>query len=279
MMSLLRACVLSLAVPAAAGAQITDGTTTNGLYYEASGSGDPVVLVHAFSVDRRMWAPQIAALERRFRVIRYDQRAHGNSAAPADPYAPHEDLASVLDALGVQRAALVGLSAGATLAIDFAIAHPDRVTRLVLASPGLNGYVPSPPLTWTAPVFQAAGAGDAESAAKLWAETPIMATHGSAVTAATVKSLVMSNVRLWTYRTNPARPLTPPAIARLGEIKSPTLVILGDRDLPHIKETAGLLVAGVGGARLITVPGAGHLVNLDAPDAFNNAVEGFLAGR
>ena len=56
-------------------------------------------------------------------------------------------------------------------------------------------------------------------------------------------------------------------------------MILGDRDLPHIKETAGLLVAGVGGARLITVPGAGHLVNLDAPDAFNNAVEGFLAGR
>jgi len=279
MTRLLRLCLVSLVVPAAAGAQVTTGTTPSGLYYEASGSGDPVVLIHAFSVDRRMWAPQVAALEKRFRVIRYDLRGHGNSSGPSEPYAAHDDLRSVLDALGVTRAALVGLSAGSTLAIDFALAYPDRVTRLVLASPGLNGHVPSPPLTWTQPVFQAAGAGNAEGAATLWAETPIMATHGGAATAAAVKSLVMSNVRLWTYRTNPARPLTPPAISRLGEIRSPTLVILGERDLPHIKEIAGLLLAGVGGARQVTVPGAGHIVNLDAPDVFNTAVETFLGGR
>ena len=89
----------------------------------------------------------------------------------------------------------------------------------------------------------------------------------------------MSNVRLWTFRSNPARPLTPPAIKRLAEIKSPTLVILGERDLPHIKEIAGLLAAGVAGARLVTVPGAGHIVNMDAPEAFNEAVGAFLAGR
>ena len=279
MIRLYRLCLLCLLIPAAAGAQVTSGTTPGGLYYEVSGSGEPVVLIHAFSVDRRMWAPQIAALERRFRVIRYDQRGHGNSAAPSAPYAAHDDLRSVLDALGVARATLIGLSAGSTLAIDFAIAYPDRVARLVLASPGLNGYVPASPLTWTQPVFQAAGAGDAEGAARLWADTPIMAVHSGADAAATVKSLVMSNVRLWTYRTNPARQLTPPAITRLGEIRSPTLVILGERDLPHIREIAGLLVAGIGGARLVPVPGAGHIVNLDAPEAFNRAVDAFLAGR
>jgi pimeloyl-ACP methyl ester carboxylesterase len=268
---------LALLVPAAALAQVTTGTTTTGLYYEVSGSGEPVVLIHAFSVDRRMWAPQIATLEKRFRVIRYDQRGHGNSIAPAEPYAPHEDLAAVLDTLGIRRAALVGLSAGSTLAIDFAIAHPDRVARLVLASPGLNGHVPSPPLTWMAPVFQAAGTGDAEGAAKLWAATPIMTVYGGADAADAVRSLVMSNVRLWTFRTNPARTLTPPAITRLAEIKSPTLVILGDRDLPHIKEIGGLLVRQVTGARLVTVPDAGHIVNLDAPGVFNDAVGGFLA--
>jgi pimeloyl-ACP methyl ester carboxylesterase len=107
-----------------AGAKVSSGTTPTGLYYEVSGGGDPVVLIHAFSVDRRMWAPQIAALERRFRVIRYDLRGHGNSAAPSEPYAPHEDLRSVLDTVGGGRAALVGLSAGSTLAIDFAIAYP-----------------------------------------------------------------------------------------------------------------------------------------------------------
>ena len=268
-----------LLIPAAAGAQITTGTTPTGLYYEVSGSGDPVVLIHAFSVDRRMWAPQISALQRRFRVIRYDLRGHGNSAAPSEPYAPHDDLRSVLDTLGIDRATLVGLSAGSTLAIDFAIAYPDRVRKLVLASPGLNGHVPSPPLTWTQPVFQAAGRGDTEDAAKLWAATPIMAVHSDPAAAATVKALVMSNLRLWTFRTNPARPLTPPAIARLAEIKSPTLVVLGDKDLPHIKEIADLLARGVGGARLVTIRDAGHIVNLDAADAFNKAVLAFLADR
>ena len=266
-----------LLIPAAARAQVTTGTTPTGLYYEVSGSGDPVVLIHAFSLDRRMWAPQISALQRRFRVIRYDLRGHGNSAAPSEPYAPHDDLRSVLDTLGIDRATLVGLSAGSTLAIDFAIAYPDRVRKLVLASPGLNGHVPSPPLTWTQPVFQAAGRGDTEDAAKLWAATPIMAVHGDPAAAATVKALVMSNLRLWTFRTNPARPLTPPAIARLSEIKSPTLVVLGEKDLPHIKEVADLLARGVSGARLVTIRDAGHIVNLDAADAFNKLVASFLS--
>ena len=278
-MQTIRRALLLLLIPAAAGAQVTSGTSPAGVFYEASGSGEPVVLIHAFSVDRRMWAPQIAALEGRFQVIRYDLRGHGNSAAPSAPYAPHDDLRSVLDALGIARTTLVGLSAGSTLAIDFAIAYPARVARLVLASPGLNGYVPSLPLTWTQPVFQAAGKGDAEGAARLWTDTPIMAMRSDLGGAGTVKELVMSNVRLWTYRTNPAQPLTPPANARLSEITNPTLVILGGEDLPHIKEIASLLVKGISGARLVTIPGAGHMVNLDARDAFNAALVAFLSGQ
>ena len=266
-------------VPDIAGAQITTGTSAAGLFYEVSGTGDAIVLIHAFSVDRRMWAPQIAALEGRFQVIRYDLRGHGKSDVPLAPYAPHEDLRSVLDALGIGRATLIGLSAGATIATDFAIAYPNRVARIILASPGLSGHVPSTPLTWTQPVFQAAGAGDPEGAAKLWAETPIMALRNDHAAESTVRDLVMSNVRLWTYRTNPAQQLTPPAIMRLSEIKCPALVILGEQDLPHIKEIANLLVNGISGARLVTIPRAGHMVNLDAREPFNQAVESFLAGR
>ena len=264
---------------ATVGAQVTTGTSPAGLFYETSGSGEPIVLIHAFSVDRRMWAPQIAALEGRFRVVRYDLRGHGKSEGPSAPYAPHEDLRSVLDALNIDRATLIGLSAGSTLAIDFAIAYPNRVARLVLASPGLNGHVPSTPLTWAQPVFQAAGAGDTEGAARLWAETPIMAIRSDLAAAPTVRDLVMSNVRIWTYKANPARPLMPPASMRLSEVKCPTLVILGEQDLPHIKEIASLLTKGIAGARLATIPAAGHMANLDARDAFNQAVESFLAGR
>ena len=271
--------LLLVLLPASLGAQVRTGTTPSGLFYEVSGAGEPVMLIHALSVDRRMWAPQIAVLEKRFQVIRYDLRGHGKSEGPSGSYAPHEDLRSVLDTLGISKATLIGLSAGSTLAIDFAIAYPNRVARLVLSSPGLNGHVPSQPLTWTQPVFKAAGAGDAEGAARLWADTPIMALRSDLSAAPAVRELVMSNVRLWTFRTNPAQPLTPPAIGRLAEVKSPTLVILGDQDLPHIKEIAGLLVKGIAGARLVTIAGAGHITNFDARDAFNAAVESFLNTR
>ncbi len=100
----------------------------------------------------------------------------------------------MLTTLGVQRATLVGLSAGAELATHFALAYPARVTRLVLASPGLDGYVLSAPLTWATPVFQAAAAGDASKAATLWAEIPIMALHSDTAAQAAVRKLVMSEV-------------------------------------------------------------------------------------
>jgi pimeloyl-ACP methyl ester carboxylesterase len=263
-------------LPGAVGAQIATGTSAAGLSYEASGSGEAVVLIHGFSVDRRMWAPQVTVLESRFRVIRYDLRGHGASAEPSAPYAPYHDLRSVLDALGVHRATLIGLSAGAEIATDFALAYPDRVARLILASPGLSGFVPSTPITWAQAVFQAAAAGDPERAAKLWAATPIMALRNDSTAAATVTDLVMSNARLWSYRTNPVQPLAPPAIQRLSEIKCATLVILGEQDLPHIREVGRLLVGGIAGAKLVTIPRAGHLVNLDAREAFTAAVEAFL---
>ena len=106
-----------------------------------------------------------------------------------------------------------------------------------------------------------------------------MAVRNDLSLASTVRDLVMANVRIWTFKANPTRPLTPAAITRLSEVKCPALVILGERDLPHIKEIASLLVDGIRGARLAIIPGAGHMVNLDARDAFNQAVESFLTNR
>jgi 3-oxoadipate enol-lactonase len=273
------AFMLLALLPGAAGAQVASGTSAAGLAYEATGSGEAIVLIHAFSMDHRMWAPQIATLEKRFRVIRYDLRGHGKSAGPSAPYAPYEDLRSVLDAVGVSRAILIGLSAGAEIATDFTLAYPDRVTRIVLASPGLGGFVPSTPLTWVGPAFQAAAAGDAERAARLWAATPIMALRNDLAAALVVTDLVTTNARIWSYRTNPVKPLTPPAIKRLSEIACPTLVVIGEQDLPHIKEIGTLLAGGIAGARLATIPRAGHLLSLDAREAFDQVIEEFLTRR
>ena len=248
--------------------------SAKGLAYQVDGAGPAVVLVHAFSVDRRLWDEQAAVLADRFTVVRYDQRGHGASVAPMERHSSHEDLLDLLNELQIERASLVGLSAGSEIAVNFALAYPARVTRLVLAAPGLGGY-PIPPLTWAQPVFEAAGRGDAEAAAKLWADTPIMAIRSNPAAQESVTALVMSNSRLWTYQ-RADQPLSPPAAGRLAEIQCPTLVIVGDRDLPHILEIAGVLHRNIAGAELVTIPGAGHIVNLDAPEAFTAALTSFL---
>ncbi len=266
------AAILLIASPTLA--QPVSGTTPTGIFYEVTGAGEPVVLIHAFSVDRRMWVPQLAAFESRFKIIRYDLRGHGRSAAPAGAYAGYDDLREVLDTLRIPRATLVGLSAGSEVATNFTLAYPDRVTRLILASPGLGGYqIPS--LPWAAATFQAAGAGDAAGAAKLWAETPIMMLHSNLAERDTVRSLVTDNWRLWTYRRT-EQPLQPPAVNRLSEINVPTLVIIGDEDFPYIKDIASVITKGVKNGRLVEIPRAGHMTNLDEPMSFNAALSAFL---
>ena len=271
-MRLLIAILALVATPASA--QPVSGTTPSGLFYEASGAGEPLVLIHAFSVDRRMWAPQIAALEKHYRVVRYDLRGHGRSPGTSAPFTAYGDLRDVLDALKIPRATLVGLSAGSEVAINFALSYPDRVAGLALAAPGLGGYR-VPPLPWATPVFEAASKGDTDAAAALWAETPIMALRSNSGARATVRALVMDNRHLWAMRRT-EQPLTPPAVNRLGEIKVPVLVIVGDQDLPHIREIGSLIAAGVANGRLVVLPGAGHIVNLDATASFNDALTSFV---
>jgi 3-oxoadipate enol-lactonase len=271
---LVLAATLSTWLSAPVSAQTVAGMTSAGVFYEVSGAGHPVVFIHAFSVDRRMWEPQVAEFESRFRVIRYDLRGHGRSVAPTEPYQGYDDLRALLDTLGISRATVVGLSAGAELAINFAIAYPDRAAGLVLAAPGLGGFR-TPPLPWATPVFEAAAAGDVERAAKLWAETPIMAMRTKMDATETMTALVMDNSRLWGYQRT-EQPLSPPAIDRLAEIACPALIIVGEEDLPHIKSIARLLADNVATATLVTIPGAGHFPNLDRPRLFNGAVAAFL---
>ncbi len=108
--------------------------TPTGLAYEAAGNGPDVLLMHSGISDSRMWDPQWAALTARFHAIRYDARGFGSSADPRRPYTLHGDGMDVLDALDVERAAVVGSSMGGYAALDMAIALPHRVSALVVVS-------------------------------------------------------------------------------------------------------------------------------------------------
>ena len=255
------------------------GRTTAGLYYECHGSGrDVVILIPAFSMDVRMWAPQIPVLARMARVIAYDTRGHGRSTAPVEPYSSVDDLAALMDELNVSAAHLVGLSNGARIALDFALVHPTRVRSLVLASGGASGFTGGD-FSYMAPVITAVRAGDFERAADLWAATPLMHIPHDSAAAALVRTISRDNRTLWSYRSNPERPLTPPAIGRLAEVKAPVLVISGERDLPDMRRLADSVARGIPGATKVVISGVGHMVNLAAPNEFNRALEAFLRPR
>ena len=109
------------------------------LFYEAAGAGDAIVFIHGGNLDHRMWDAQFVLLQRTHRVIRYDARGFGISSAVDRSFRAPDDLAALLRAHGIAKATLVGLSMGGGIAIDFALAYPDMVHRLVLASPSITG--------------------------------------------------------------------------------------------------------------------------------------------
>ena len=248
------------------------------IYYEAAGSGAPVVLIHGGQMDRRMWDPQFEAWSKKYRVVRYDVRGYGRSATPTLPYSDVDDLLAVLDSLGIAKAHLVGLSLGGRIAIDFTLVHPDRVASLVAVAAGMSGFEFSAG-TWPQQLHAAQESGG-EAAAELWLKDPYMVPameHPDL--APRIRQLVLDNGREWLSNPLLAKRLTPPAAKRLAEIRVPTLVVIGDRDVPDMQKVADQLATEVKGARKVVVPGAGHIVNLEKPAEFDRAVLGFLAER
>ena len=249
------------------------------LYYEVRGRGAPVVFIHGGNLDSGMWDADVEALSTRFRVITYDVRPYGRSGPATADYAWHEDLRALLDHLKIARADLVGLSLGARLAVNFTLAYPARVDRLVLAGPGIDGwpFAPDPHLP---ALIAAVKAGDAKLATTLWLRHPYMApAMRDPEVAARLRRLAARNEHIWLQEIGPAVVPSPPALTRLGEIRAPTLVLVGTLDVADILGTAKRLATEVRGARLEVLDGVGHMINLAAPDRFRALVTGFLQRR
>lgn len=261
------------------GTVAVNGTT---LYYEAAGRGTVVVLLHAGNLDRRVWDPQFLPLARVHRVIRYDLRGYGRSGPADAPYAAHEDLSALLDALGARRAALVGLSGGGRIAIDFALAHSERVDRLVLASTGLSGwkYDNAGDTAYFAAARPARDRGDAAALGIAWlgsAYTRPAMEHEELV--APLRAMAADNGKAWMgllKHGDPERPLDPPALHRTAALRVPTLLVVGSRDTHDIRAIADTLTASVPGIRRVEFEGAGHLVNMEQPQRFTELLQAFL---
>ncbi|EWM67270.1 alpha/beta hydrolase [Micromonospora sp. M42] len=254
------------------------------LAYDESGTGTAVVLLHAGIADRRMWRGQIPALAQRHRVIALDLRGYGESELPPAPFAHHDDVIGLLDALGIEQAALVGCSFGGRVAVDTALAHPQRVSALALFGAPVSGN------EWS------------EETEQLWEDlVGDVDPEDFAATAA-------GEVRFWvvgpTRRPEDVDPelirfaeemdrralaaeqalsavdvdeLDPPAIDRLGELRVPVLVGTGADDLADIRRLADRIAdEAPQGVRMPDVHNAAHLLPLERPTETNTALLAFL---
>jgi pimeloyl-ACP methyl ester carboxylesterase len=246
---------------------------------------DPVVLIHGGAIDHRMWDDQFANIARGHRVIRYDVRGHGLSLSPWGNYCNYDDLHALMIHLEIEKAHLVGLSLGCRIAVDLAIAYPERVASLVLCSPGISGYDFNAPeeqeymqrigAAWRAADFARA----AEEFVRGWTDGPHRTPEQVPPSVrAKVKRMALETVR-------PDRDmgrgleLDPPAVDRLTEIQAPTLAVLGELDMPGIHEIVRMIGEQVSGARVVRIERAAHMVNLERGDRFDQLLIEFLQAQ
>jgi len=241
------------------------------LWYEERGAGDPVVFLHAGLLDSRQWARQLQTFSPRYRAIALDARGFGRSRQPAEPYRRHEDVLGLLDALGIERAVLVGNSVGGKAAVDATLAQPGRVRALVAVGAAISGLSFRAYTDEQGERAEAAwNAGDFRGAADVWLEV-----WAPVSTDDELREIAYANAEIDTDDFELDG--DPPAVERLGELRLPTLVLVGDREVQSIVDTSRKIAADVEGARLELMAGADHIPNRAQPDDFDRLVLEFLA--
>ncbi len=252
------------------------------LYYEVRGAGHPLLLIHAGIADSRMWDDQFDMFAQHYTVIRYDMRGFGKSAIPPGPFSSHEDVAGLLEFLNVEKAYVIGLSFGGRVAIDLTLAHPEMVDALVLGAPHLSGYEPSEQLKrYGAEEDDLFERGDLAAATELnlrmWVDGPHRTPDQvNPAVRERVREMQLHAFNVPVPEDVEEQPLIPPAITRLDEIQVPTLIIVGDQDVPDFLEISDIVAAGIRGARKVVITGTAHLPSMEKPEGFNQIVLDFL---
>lgn len=249
------------------------------LFVKTLGSGPPVFLLHGNFVSARMWDPQLAPLAERYTVVAYDLRGFGRSPVADGRRTGWDDLESLMRALGYEGGHIVGLSMGGSLAVEFALTYPERVRSLVVVPGGIGG---SPDPQWMIEGFGAVQAAmdarDFVRARELIMQFPPMRPLG--LRPSVRREVVeMIDQHRWNDSWEGVEPpdLDPPSYARLEAVAAPTLIISGALDDPSFVELGEEMERRIPRAERVVIPGAGHMVNMEAPDEFNAAVLEFLA--
>jgi pimeloyl-ACP methyl ester carboxylesterase len=248
------------------------------LWYEATGTGPAMVLLHDGLLPSETWDAQVQPFARFFRVVRYDRRRYGRSTTETDDFSQVADLRALLDHLKIGRATLMGCSSGGGLALDFALAEEDRVETLVLVGPVVSGFDYSGHFSERgarnmAPFYMSK---DEDAAVENWAHDRYLTDARNEAARRQLGDLL----RRFPFSAAGGDPGGRPeakALGRLGEIRVPVLLITGESDIPDVHAHIGAIASRLPWPERQVVPQAGHLPHLEKPADFNQRVLDFLA--
>jgi pimeloyl-ACP methyl ester carboxylesterase len=254
------------------------------IYSEVAGEGPEIVLLHEGICDSRMWDPQWERFTGSHRVLRFDLRGYGRSPLEPGAYSSARDVLELMDRHGFEKASLVGVSLGGRVALEVALAAPERVSALVLVGSGLPGHDWSEQMQGIWEAEEAAlRAGDVDGAVELVLRTWV---DGPGREPEDVEPAVRSRVAEMQRRAfelqlpmeeDEEELLVEDVAQRLSEIRAPTLVLVGVEDMPDIQAIADRLAQDIPGARKATIANTAHVPSMERPKEFDDLVLGFLA--
>ncbi|MEZ4670315.1 MAG: alpha/beta hydrolase [Anaerolineae bacterium] len=253
------------------------------LYYEVAGSGHPLVMVHAGIADNRMWDDQFNAFADQYRVIRFDQRGYGQSPPVDGEFSRHQDLYELLKFLNVDRAYLMGCSLGGGVSLNFALEYPDMAAALILVGSGPGGFdvKKDPPKQWD-DIVKSFEANDLERTAELEVQVWVdgaSRTPEQVDAALRAKVFDMNLIALKYEKLECGKELSlePAAAVRLGDLRIPVLLVVGDLDTPYIQAANDFMLENLHFGQKVVMTGTAHVPNMEYPQVFNQHLSTFLA--
>lgn len=240
--------------------------------FAMAGDGLPLILLHGWTLDHRMWQPQIGPLSRDFLLVMPDRRGCGASTAPPDLSREAEDVIAIADFLGFERFGLLGLSQGAVVALDVARKFSSRLTGLVVSGAPLPCLVERDEAIPLDRYRAMVAAGDVAGMRRDWARHPLMRTHDP-----DARTLAAAMLADYDGR-DLAAVSEPPGLPRevLSHLAVPVLALAGEHDTPWRRACAAALADCAPRGRHALIGRAGHLANCDNPQDFNAVAGGFL---
>ena len=250
------------------------------LYYDVAGTGENIVLIHDGMIHREIWENQFSVLAKSYRVIRYDRRGYGKSPNSQAPFTQVEDLNQIFIQLKIDKATLFGMSAGGGLVIDFTLKHPEKVNALVLVGAVVSGFGYTDHMRTRG--------GHIKSPNELFSDsTKLIKYFGWEDPYEVYPENIKAKERVYELlKTNPQntssanhafqKPPERPAVKFLSEIKIPTLILVGEFDIPDVHAHSGVIEAGISNSKREIISKAGHLIPMEQPETFNASVLNFL---